>query len=119
MKLINATQVMVTNLAGNLALVTCREPLRVHIRDNLENLLDSQTSLDAAYKETIKEISSQDNLDLACAIVKKFVIDKALDEVSKDHYIKEAIDKRKLARGRKRGTSKGRFHSTTTSSKIY
>jgi len=91
---------MVTNLAGNLALVTCREPLRVHIRDNLEALLDSQTSLDAQHKETIKEISSQDNLDLACAIVKKFVIDKALDEVSKDHLIKEAINKRKMARER-------------------
>jgi len=91
---------MVTNLAGNLALVTCREPLRVHIRDNLEALLDSQTTLDASYKETIKEISSQDNLDLACAIVKKFVIDKALDEVSKDHLIKEAINKRKMARER-------------------
>ena len=100
MKLINATQVMVTNLAGNLALVTCREPLRVHIRDNLEALLDAQTVLDAHSKETIKEIASQDNLDLACAIVKKFVIDKAIDEVTKDHLIKEAINKRKMAKER-------------------
>ena len=100
LKVINATQVMVTNLAGNLALVTCREPLRVHIRDNLEALLDSQTNLDAHSKETIKDIASQDNLDLACAIVKKFVIDKALDEVSKDQMIQQAIEKRKQARER-------------------
>lgn len=40
-KLLHAARIMVTNLAGNLALVTCREPLRVHIRDNLEIGLNS------------------------------------------------------------------------------
>lgn len=40
-KLIHAARIMVTNLAGNLALVTCREPLRMHIRDNLEMALNT------------------------------------------------------------------------------
>ena len=82
-------------LAGNLAAVTCREPLRVHIRENLQTALDAQTNLDARSKETIKEIASLDNLDLASTIVKKFVIDKALDEVNKDKIIMNEIALRK------------------------
>lgn len=41
-----------------------------------------------------------DNLDLACAIVKKKVIDKALDEVNRDQTIFQAIDMRKKCRER-------------------
>lgn len=100
-KLIHAARIMVTNLAGNLALVTCREPLRIHIRDNLEMALNSQTELDEKSKETIKDIASLDNLELACAIVKKKIIDKALDEVNKDQEIFQAIQVRKEFRERK------------------
>ena len=50
-KLLEGAQAMITNLTWNLALVTCKEPLKVQIKDNLYNLLNIQTDLDDQSKK--------------------------------------------------------------------
>lgn len=39
-----------------------------------------------------------DNLDLGCALIKKAVIDKALEEVYQDNIILDALSKRRQAK---------------------
>ena len=41
---------------------------------------------------------SSDNLDLGCALIKKAVIEKALEDVNQDKTIIEELDKRKTWR---------------------
>ena len=55
-------------MSGSLALVTCREPLRI--------------SLEEQEKETIISITVLDNLELGCALIKKAVMEKALGDVN-------------------------------------
>lgn len=97
-KLLIGAEAMITNLTWNLALVTCREPLRVQITDHLENLLGIQTDLDESTKKMLRERLSNQNLELACSIVKKIVIDNALEEINKDKLIQEEVDMRKQAK---------------------
>ena len=95
-KLIRGATLIVQNLAGNLALVTCREPLKIAFQQTLKAILD-QVGLEEKTKEDIIHAASVENLDLGCALIKKAVIEKALEEVSQDPVILEAMEKRKLA----------------------
>jgi len=95
-KLLRGANLIVQNLAGNLALVTCREPLKMAFQQNLKSSFD-QVELDERAKEEIIHATSVDNLDLGCALIKKAVIEKAIDEVSQDSVIVEAIEKRRVA----------------------
>ena len=85
------------NLAGNLALVTCREPLKIAFQQTLKTILD-QVGLDEKSKEDIIHTTSVDNLDLGCALIKKAVIEKALEDVNQDPILIEAIEKRRIFR---------------------
>lgn len=42
-KFMKSTEAMISKLAGNLALVTCTEPLKNSIKEHLDHLLESQT----------------------------------------------------------------------------
>lgn len=42
-KVLRGTHLMVQKLSGSLALVTCREPLRMSLNNHLKQLLDQQT----------------------------------------------------------------------------
>jgi len=95
-KLLRGANLIVQNLAGNLALVTCREPLKMAFQQNLKSSFD-QVELDERAREEIIHATSVDNLDLGCALIKKAVIEKAIDEVSQDPVIVEAIEKRRVA----------------------
>ena len=94
-KLIKASEQMVSKLAGNLALVTCTEPLKNSIKEYLENQLKAQTSLPERSRKNIKDIATSDNLALACNHVRKVVVEKALSELNKDKEYLLAIEKRK------------------------
>jgi CCR4-NOT transcription complex subunit 1 len=79
-----AAQLMVSSLAGSLALVTCREPLRVSLNNHLRSMLTPASAKDSNVQvliEQVVQIVSADNLDLGCAIVEKAVVDKALKDV--------------------------------------
>jgi CCR4-NOT transcription complex subunit 1 len=99
-KLIRGATLVVQNLAGNLALVTSRDPLKMAFQQNLKANLDSYDNITEEAKELIVNTTSLDNLDLGCALIKKAVIEKALDDVNQDTTLHEAIEKRRMARER-------------------
>jgi CCR4-NOT transcription complex subunit 1 len=43
-------------------------------------------------------VCANDNLDLGCALIKKAVIEKALEDVNQDRQIIEELEKRKTYR---------------------
>jgi CCR4-NOT transcription complex subunit 1 len=72
-----AAQLMITNLAGSLALVTCKEPLRISIGNHLRSLL-SQVLNDTANVEQIVQVCSNDNIDLGCKLIEKAATERAI-----------------------------------------
>lgn len=97
-KILKGTNLIVQSLSGSLALVTCREPLRVALSSYLKEYLNEQTSLGEEDIDKIVQISSLDNLDLGCALIKKAVIERALEDVNNDQIILEILKKRRIAR---------------------
>ncbi|ONM53799.1 transcription regulator [Zea mays] len=59
---------MVGTLAGSLAHVTCKEPLRVSLYSNLRNLIQNLMSGSETIEQLIHMLIN-DNLDLGCAII--------------------------------------------------
>ena len=75
-----AAQHMVQNLAGSLALVTCKEMLRVACSNHLRQLLQ-QAGADAQLMEQVVQVCSSDNLDLGCTLIEKAATEKAVRDV--------------------------------------
>jgi CCR4-NOT transcription complex subunit 1 len=50
--------------------------------NHLKEYLDNHTNLEEKVKESIIHITSNENLDLGCALIKKAVIEKALEDVN-------------------------------------
>lgn len=96
-KILRGAHLIVQNLSGSLALVTCREPLRIALCESLKDGLQERGLGEEAIEKIVK-ITSLDNLDLGCALIKKAVIEKALEDVNTDQTIIEILKKRKLAR---------------------
>ncbi len=48
---------MVSSLAGSLALVTCKEPLRVSLTNQLRGMLQGQANIDTAALEHAVQVS--------------------------------------------------------------
>jgi len=78
-KLRQAAHLMVSSLAGSLALVTCKEPLKVSLFNQLKTVL--QGVLDQTLLEHTVTMVIGDNLDLGCTIIEKASTDKAVKEV--------------------------------------
>ena len=79
-KVRDAAQTMVKALAGSLALVTCKEPLRMsmnnYIRIMHQNEMDGETM-----PEGIVLMCVNDNLDTACDMVEKAAAQRAIPEI--------------------------------------
>jgi CCR4-NOT transcription complex subunit 1 len=73
----NAAQQMITNLAGSLALITCKEPLRLSIGNHLRSLL-AQAGLPSEELEKIVQICSNDNIELGCKLIEKVTMERAI-----------------------------------------
>jgi len=96
-KMRKATHSMVQNLAGSLALVTCKEPLRISMSVHLRNLLQNNTSEQYhGMIESAVQLIASDNLDLACALIEKAATDRAVREA--DEQLTGAITMRKRHR---------------------
>jgi CCR4-NOT transcription complex subunit 1 len=108
-KMMKAAQLMVANLAGSLALVTCREPLRASVSTHLRQLLlNSATgsSNDSANVQLSDEVQnvidqcvsncSQDNLELGCMLIEKAATEKAVRDM--EEAIAPALQTRKKHR---------------------
>jgi hypothetical protein len=82
LKMLTAAHQMVQNLTSSLALVTCKEPLRVSINNHLGALLDANAS--AADRQLVEHACGQvstDNLELGCTIIEKAASDRAIREI--------------------------------------
>ena len=80
-----AAALMVSNLAGSLALVTCKEPLRVSIAKHLRALLQQQPgghlSGSEQHDQHVVQTCAAENLDLGCMLIEKAATEKAIRDV--------------------------------------
>jgi len=75
-----AAQLMAQTLAGSLALVTCKEPLRVACSNNMRGLLQ-QAGVETQLMEQVVQVCSSENLDLCCTLIEKAAKEKAVRDV--------------------------------------
>ncbi|KAK7350377.1 hypothetical protein VNO77_08930 [Canavalia gladiata] len=79
-RIFNAAHLMVASLAGSLAHVTCKEPLRgsisTQLRTSLQNLNIASDILEQAV-----QLVTNDNLDLGCAVIEQAATDKAINTI--------------------------------------
>lgn len=78
-----ASCMMVVHLAGNLAYVTCKEPLRRSISTQLRNLLQGFNIASQFLEQAIQRVT-HDNLDLGCASIEKAATDKGITMVQRE-----------------------------------
>ncbi|KAG5519775.1 hypothetical protein PMAC_000048 [Pneumocystis sp. 'macacae'] len=83
-KMKNAAHIMVQNLASSLALVTCREALRISITANLRNILLQNGINNQQFPEQAAMLIVSDNLDLACSIIGKTAMERAIPEINEN-----------------------------------
>ncbi|PWN39305.1 Not1-domain-containing protein [Ceraceosorus guamensis] len=100
-KMRKAAHQMSQNLAGSLALVTCKEPLRISMVTQARSLLAQSGVTEQALPESVLTSVMGDNLELACSIVERAAMDKALPEV--DSGLDGAYAARRDHRARSRG----------------
>ncbi|KAI8808354.1 CCR4-Not complex component, Not1-domain-containing protein [Cladochytrium replicatum] len=80
-KMRKAGQLMVQSLAGSLASVTCREPVRISITSHMRTLLLQNGFSEQTVPEQAIYVTVQDNLDLACSVIEKTAAEKAVPEI--------------------------------------
>jgi CCR4-NOT transcription complex subunit 1 len=79
-KMRKAAHLMVSNLAGSLALVTCKEPLRVSMGNHLRTLLAAATT-EQTLVEQVVQVCSAENLELGCMLIEKAATEKAMRDI--------------------------------------
>lgn len=57
----------------------------------LRKKLEEYAFLSESDNELIVNTATRDNLDLGCALIKRAVIEKALEEIDKDQVIQEQL----------------------------
>lgn len=103
-KMRKAGQLMVANLAGSLALVTCREPLRTSVSTHLRQLLTPNasgsdgklTEQEQNVIEQCVQICATDNLELGCMLIEKAATEKAVRDV--DEALAQQLNSRRKHR---------------------
>jgi len=98
-----AAELMVATVAGSLALITVREPLRVAMQNHLwtglcPHLQNWDSQQEMALLESVVSRLVQDNLDLGCNMIEKTVVDKAMRDIRES--INPAIQARRNHRMR-------------------
>ncbi|CAE7460335.1 CNOT1, partial [Symbiodinium microadriaticum] len=88
-----AAHLMVSNLAGRLAVVTCKEPLRVSIGNHLRSLLGQSNGIDQNAMEQVVQVCSGENLELGCMLIEKAATEKAVRDI--DEALAPAIQLRR------------------------
>ncbi|KAL6309158.1 Not1-domain-containing protein [Sparassis latifolia] len=80
-KLRKAGHLMAQKLAGSLALVTCKEPLKSNLGGHIRHFLADFGFSDQMISEQVIFLIVQDNLDLACQAIEKAAMDSAIIDV--------------------------------------
>lgn len=73
---------MVQQLAGSLALVTSKEPLRVSMGNQLRTILTPSLVGDASIVEQTAQVVCAANLDIGCAVIEKHAKEKAARDLN-------------------------------------
>ncbi|KAI8372978.1 CCR4-Not complex component, Not1-domain-containing protein [Radiomyces spectabilis] len=94
-KIRKAAHLMVQNLAGSLAMVTSKEPLRLSMVTNLRTVFVAHGMTDALSEQAVL-LTVADNLDLVCAVIEKAAVERAIVEV--DEALASAYASRKKHR---------------------
>ncbi|KAJ1307774.1 hypothetical protein OPQ81_001861 [Rhizoctonia solani] len=89
MKIRKAAQQMVQNLAGSLALVTCKEPLKNNMALHMRQVLSEVGFSELMVPEQIILRVVSDNVDMACTAIERAAMDRAvtvIDEAFASSY---------------------------------
>jgi CCR4-NOT transcription complex subunit 1 len=100
-KMRKAAHQMAQNLAGSLALVTCKEPLRISMVTHARTLFLQNGFTEQNVPEQAIMVIMQDNLDLACSVVERAAMQKSLQEVD------DGLTNAYIARGEHRMRGRG------------
>jgi CCR4-NOT transcription complex subunit 1 len=92
---------MAQRLAGHLALVTCKEPMRLSMVNNIRNGLLQNGYSESAVSEQAITMVVNDNLDYVCQTVENAAEREAVPQV--DESLREAYQRRKLHREQRTG----------------
>ncbi|KAI9209788.1 CCR4-Not complex component, Not1-domain-containing protein [Polychytrium aggregatum] len=80
-KMRKAGHMIVQNLAGSLASVTCREPLKMSMMQNMRLLLAQAGFAEQSVPDQAIYVTVADNLDLACSVIEKTAAEKAIPDI--------------------------------------
>jgi len=80
-KMRHAAHLMVQNLAGNLAIVTCKEPLRSAMISNIRSMLSQNGFTEESMPESQIAGVVNDNIDAGCSVIKKAAMEKAAKDI--------------------------------------
>ena len=100
-KLRNAAHTVVKSLSGALALVTCKEPLRMSIMNNIRVMVRELPEEEQGLPEGHVLMFVNDNLDLVCSTVEQAAEVSSLTEI--DMQIEESVRIRRLFRNSRPG----------------
>jgi CCR4-NOT transcription complex subunit 1 len=97
-KMRKAAHLMASNLAGNLALVTCKDPLRGSMMGHLRTFILQHAGAKIPQNdlEAIVQKCVNDNLDLGCMLVVKAATEKAMRDI--DARLRDDFEIRKTTR---------------------
>lgn len=82
MKIQRAAKQMVQQLAGSLALVTCKEPLRVSMGNQLRPALSAAASGDSNLLEQTIQVLCTANLEAGCSVIEQAATEKAARDIN-------------------------------------
>ncbi|CAI0393707.1 unnamed protein product [Linum tenue] len=80
-RIYHAAHLMVASLAGSLAHVTCKEPLRTSISNQLRSSLHGLSITNELLEHAVL-LATNDNLDLGCALIEQAATEKAIQTIN-------------------------------------
>jgi CCR4-NOT transcription complex subunit 1 len=80
-KLRKAGHLMAQKLAGSLALVTCKEPLKSNLGGHLRTTLVDHGFSEQVISEQVLSILVADNVEVACSAIEKAAMERAVADV--------------------------------------
>lgn len=89
-----AAHLMAQNLAGNLSLVTCKEPLRISVVSHFRHVLHQSGLSEQSVPEPTVYSAVNENLDVACKVIEKIAMQRAIIEVD-DQLLEGFVSRRK------------------------
>ncbi|KAF2458071.1 CCR4-Not complex component, Not1-domain-containing protein [Lineolata rhizophorae] len=95
-KVISAAHNLAKSLSGSLGLVTCKEPLRMSITNNIRIIARDLPGGEQAMPEGLILMFVNDNLDLICSLVEHAAENRSLQEI--DNQLQDAVEARRAHR---------------------